>query len=118
MACTLETSPSRIASRHFLRAWRTARGLSQEDLASRLGVTHDRVSKWENGAPITEAKLYALCDALRLNCVADFFRDPSDHDSAWGIASRIMVISPERRAVLLDALAGIEAGDTGTAPAG
>ncbi len=54
-----------------LAAVRKEKGLSQEQLASRLGVTPQAVSKWErgNGYPDIEM-LYYLCDILE--CSSDY----------------------------------------------
>ena len=42
---------------------RRQKGLSQEQLADRLGVTRQSVSKWESGAALPElGKLIALSD--------------------------------------------------------
>ena len=42
---------------------RTARGLSQEGLAERLGVSRQSVSKWETGAAVPDLeRLIKLCD--------------------------------------------------------
>ena len=42
---------------------RTARGLSQEGLAERLGVSRQSVSKWETGAAVPDLeRLMKLCD--------------------------------------------------------
>ena len=46
---------------------RKARGLSQEELAARLGVSRQAVSKWETGEAAPDlSKLLALADALDL----------------------------------------------------
>ena len=46
---------------------RKARGLSQEELAARLGVSRQAVSKWETGEAAPDLpKLLALADALEL----------------------------------------------------
>lgn len=46
---------------------RRARGLSQEQLAERLGVSRQTVSKWETGISTPELeKLMALCDCFDL----------------------------------------------------
>ena len=47
---------------------RKARGLSQEELAALVGVSHQAVSKWENGDAMPDlTKLLALADALNLS---------------------------------------------------
>ena len=40
-----------------LRTLRKARGLSQEDLAQRLHITRQTLSKWENGLSVPDAQL-------------------------------------------------------------
>ena len=52
-----------------LRSWRRAQGLTQTDLAGRLGVSQRTVSLWEQGAPISPENLRNLrekggCDVL------------------------------------------------------
>lgn len=47
---------------------RKARGLSQEELASRIGVSRQAVSKWETGDALPDLpKLLALADALAMS---------------------------------------------------
>lgn len=47
---------------------RKARGLSQEDLASQVGVSRQAVSKWETGDALPDLpKLLALADALNMS---------------------------------------------------
>lgn len=54
--------------REVLTRTRKARGLSQEELASRLGVSRQAVSKWETGdAQPDLARLVALADALEIS---------------------------------------------------
>ena len=48
-----------------LKALRKAKGLSQEELAARLGVSRQAVSKWEADAAVPELEL-PTDDALRL----------------------------------------------------
>lgn len=54
-----------------IRAARTIAGLTQTDLANKVGVHMQTVSKWERGVQIIEAYHFAdLCIAL--DCSADF----------------------------------------------
>ena len=54
--------------REVLARTRKARGLSQEELASRLGISRQAVSKWETGEAQPDlARLTALADALELS---------------------------------------------------
>lgn len=51
---------------HYVREWRKHRGLTQEQLAGRLGVAVSTVSQLENGKQgYSQATLEALADALR-----------------------------------------------------
>ena len=45
---------------------RVEAGVSQYDLAQRLGVAQGTVSKWENGAPMSAAALWAAAESLNL----------------------------------------------------
>jgi transcriptional regulator with XRE-family HTH domain len=72
--------------RHFVRQWRNHRGLTLEELAERVGVTHGALSQLETGRTrYTQKMMEALADAL--NCtVADLLiRDPSDPEGIWSI---------------------------------
>lgn len=49
----------------FITLLRRGRGLSQRELASRLGVSYQAVSKWENGENLPDASiLLPLAEAL------------------------------------------------------
>lgn len=52
-----------------IRALRKAKGVSQEDLASRLGVSFQAVSKWENGVTMPDVALIpAIADYFGVSC--------------------------------------------------
>lgn len=72
--------PVRIGPRRppriFLAEWREARGLSQERLGDRLGVSKMTVSRWErNVASINVNVMSALAEALDIE-PRDLFRHP------------------------------------------
>lgn len=63
--------------RHYLREWRAARGLSQQQLADRLETSKGQISRWESGGrSMSGDVIAALADALSIE-PGDLFRDPS-----------------------------------------
>jgi transcriptional regulator with XRE-family HTH domain len=71
---------------HFIKEWRKHRGLTQEQLAERIGITKSYVSKIESGKkrydqPFLEAAAVVLqCEPADL-----LVRDPGDPDGIWSI---------------------------------
>lgn len=62
---------------NFLAAWRKKRGLTQEQLAERVGTYKGQVSNWENGnRSLSYDVMDALAEALDIE-PADLFRDPA-----------------------------------------
>lgn len=72
-----------------VRAFRKQNGFTQEELAGRLGVSYQAVSKWENGAtapdisllPDLAAVLGTSIDALNVFVEKPFVPDPPDHEN-------------------------------------
>jgi transcriptional regulator with XRE-family HTH domain len=63
--------------RHFIREWLKAKGITQEKLADRLGISQGTVSKaLKSKTILTEDYLVGIADALDVE-VADLFRDPA-----------------------------------------
>ena len=63
----------------YIRERRMALGLTQEDLAGRLGVDRSAVAYWEAGARTpTTGKLPQLAQLLGCG-IEDLFRPPEDH---------------------------------------
>ena len=64
----------------FIRRCRTARGLSQQQLARMLHVTREAVSKWENGRGLPDISLLRpLAQALGVS-VSELLGEPVERD--------------------------------------
>ena len=76
-----------------LTALRRREGMSQEQLADRLGVTRQSVSKWESGAAQPElAKLVALSELFRVSVdylVKDYVEEPAPPEKGGTSMARL-----------------------------
>lgn len=85
--------PKRIAfqrprqrRRTFFKEWRLHRGLSQEQLAERLGTSVPSISRIEKGIqPYTQDVLEALADALMTDPASLLMRNPIDPEAIWSL---------------------------------
>jgi transcriptional regulator with XRE-family HTH domain len=60
-----------------LRELREGKGLTQDQLAGRVGVQRDAVARWERGAREPSwSNVLALCEALAVSC-EEFCRAPA-----------------------------------------
>jgi transcriptional regulator with XRE-family HTH domain len=68
-----------MATTRSLKSVREAAGISQKELAAKLGSSHQLISKWEvgNGKPSQEQKV-ALCRILGIDEGEIEFIDPSN----------------------------------------
>jgi len=65
-----------------IRAQRLSRGMSQEDLAERLGITFQQVQKYEKGGNrVTAARLREIANALKLPIVSFYGHDSYASDN-------------------------------------
>ena len=72
---------------NLIRA-RKARGMTQEELAARLNISRQAVSKWETGDSLPDLyKLAALADELDVSTDALCGREPSTHSETPANAS-------------------------------
>jgi transcriptional regulator with XRE-family HTH domain len=72
--------------RHFLKAWRKYRGLTQEQFCERMGVTQGQVSKIEAGKKDVELSYLELAaDVLRCEVVDLIIRDPASPEAIWSV---------------------------------
>ena len=71
----------KVPHKHYLARWRDKRGLTQEQLAARIGTTKGQISNWENNKRGLNFQIIgALAEALDIE-PGDLFRDP-DRPSA------------------------------------
>lgn len=76
----------RPASQHYIRSWRKHRGLTLEQLAERIGMTHQNLGKIERGiVPYNQVLLEALADQLRCEPADLIIRDPDSPNGIWTI---------------------------------
>jgi transcriptional regulator with XRE-family HTH domain len=98
--------------RHFIREWRKHRGLTQAQLAERIGIAESYVSKIESGKRrYDQPFLEAAADVLRCDPADLIIRDPSDPDGIWTVWDTIPVT---KRAQALALLKVIQGSGTGT----
>lgn len=91
--------------RHFIRQWRKHRGLTQEQLAERIGVSRSYLTKIERGdrrwdQPFMEA----AAEALRVSVVDLLVRDPTEPESIWSIWEGLPIPDRPRAIRLLKAM--------------
>lgn len=90
--------------RHFIKEWRKHRGLTQEQLAERIGIARSYLTKIERGdrrydQPFLEHAAYALrCEPGDL-----IVRDPTTTENIWSVWEKL---TPPQR---VQALAVIKA---------
>lgn len=86
------TNFKRGQPRHFIRAWRQHRELTQEQLAERVGMTHGAISQLERGeVNYTQPTLEALAEALSCQPADLIMRDPKS--PVWSIVDSLRDIS-------------------------
>lgn len=87
---------------YFFREWRKFRGLTQEQLAERVGVSSATISQLEAGKQgFTDNTLEALAAELHCGPGDLLMRNPMDTAAPWSIWENI---KPERREQALEIL--------------
>lgn len=85
---------------HF-RAWRKFRRLTQEALASEIGVQPSSISQLENGKQgFTGETLIAMAKALRCQPAELLLCDPTDKEGFWPLFTRAEKLKGQERAIL------------------
>jgi transcriptional regulator with XRE-family HTH domain len=75
---------------HYIKEWRKHRGLTQEQLAERIGIARSYLTKIERGSRrYDQPFLEAAADALRCEPGDLIMRDPTDPEGIWSIWDRL-----------------------------
>lgn len=78
--------PKRTRLRHFIKEWREHRGLSQEQVASRLQISRENYGRIEAGkVPYNQDFLELAAYALACEPADLLMRNPSDKSAPWSI---------------------------------
>ena len=86
--------------RHFIRAWRKYRGLTQAQLAERIGIDRSYLSNIETGRRrYDQPFLEAAAEALRCDPPDLIMRDPTEPEGMWSIWDQL---GPIERRQLVD----------------
>jgi transcriptional regulator with XRE-family HTH domain len=90
----------------FIRQWREFRGLTQDQLAERVGKSKAQLSRIENGLqPYSQDFLEACADALRTDPASLITRDPTDLNAIWVVWEKAAPADRERIEAVVNALA-------------
>jgi transcriptional regulator with XRE-family HTH domain len=72
--------------RHFIRPWRLYRGLTQQQVADRIGTTKANISRVETfKQPYTQDFLEAMAEALSTDPASLIMRNPTDPEAPWSL---------------------------------
>lgn len=86
--------------RTFIKEWRAFRGLTQEVLAERVGMSPGNLSLIERGLQnYTQETLEALAEALQCGPADLLMRNPADADAIWSIWDQA---KPGERRMIVD----------------
>jgi transcriptional regulator with XRE-family HTH domain len=71
---------------HYIKEWRKHRGLTQDQLAERIGMDRAYLSKIESGKRrYDQPFLEAAAEVLQCDIPDLIVRDPSDPDGIWSV---------------------------------
>lgn len=95
------------AQRQHFKAWRKYRGLTQEQLAERIGIARSYLTKIERGdRRYDQPFLEAAADALRCEPGDLITRDPTEPEGIWSIWEGLTPPERVRAVAVLKALKG------------
>jgi transcriptional regulator with XRE-family HTH domain len=93
--------------RHFIRQWRKHRGLTQEQLAERIGIARSYLTKIERGSRrYDQPFLEHASDALRCEPADLIMRDPTATESLWSVWEQLTPIERKQAFAVIKAIKG------------
>jgi transcriptional regulator with XRE-family HTH domain len=102
------TKIKRTRERHFIKEWRIFRGLTQEQMASRVQLSRENYGRIEGGkVPYNQDFLELAAYALRCDPADLIMRNPTDPSSSWSIMDNLKkadASTRERIAAVVEAL--------------
>lgn len=105
--------PRKQHRKTYLKQWRKFRGLTQERLGARVGMSESAISQLETGqSGYTQPVLEMLAEALGTTPASLIMRDPTDDNALWSIWDQ--AAPGEKREISALAEALIKAKRTGT----
>jgi transcriptional regulator with XRE-family HTH domain len=100
--------PKRQWRRQYIAAWRKHRGLSQEQLAERIGKSRGLISQLESGTTAyTAATLAALAEALSCEPWDLLNVDPTKEGQVIDIMDLLREATPEQKAEAVGFIKGL-----------
>jgi transcriptional regulator with XRE-family HTH domain len=95
------------AQRQHFKAWRKYRGLTQEQLAERIGIARSYLTKIERGdRRYDQPFLEAAAEALGCSPGDLIMRDPTDPEGLWSIYDGLTPPERVRAVAVLKAMKG------------
>jgi len=109
MGTRKKTEPMTDSPRHHIRGWRKYRGLTQEQLASRLGVATSSVSQLETGKQgYSQPMLEAIAEALSCSVTDLLGVDPTKEGEVVDLIRLINDRNRDQAIRVLRALTGTD----------
>jgi transcriptional regulator with XRE-family HTH domain len=103
-----------IKKSHYIREWRRHRGLTQEQLAERIGIARSYLSKIESGKRrYDQPFLEAAAEQLRCEPGDLIMRDASDPEGIWSIWDNLKPAERIQAIAVLRAIGGTSTGTDG-----
>ena len=90
---------------HYIKEWRKYRGLTQEQLAERIGIARSYLTKIERGTRrYDQPFLEAAAEALRCEPGDIIMRDPSDADGIWSVWDTLNPLERQQAVAVIRAI--------------